>query len=53
MYPTKEQVWNLSVNHPKFIEEMPEGSPLREAIRPFIESSVDVLEDMFDMSAGL
>lgn len=51
MIPTKELVWQLSCGHSEFLRQMPEGSPYREALRPFLEASVDVLEDMFNMPA--
>lgn len=41
--PTGREVWEAVLTDPKFTTQMPEGSPQREAVRPFIEASVQVL----------
>lgn len=53
MKPTAEQVWAATTADPKFAAEMPEGSPQRDAIRPFIEGSVKVLDDQLEDTVTL
>lgn len=41
---TGNDVWNATIADPAFADEMPVGSPIRDAIRPFIEGSVVALD---------
>lgn len=46
--PTGSQVWDAAVADPSCSSQMPEGSALREAIRPFFESAPTVLAEFLD-----
>jgi hypothetical protein len=50
---TAQQVWEAIIADPKFTSQMPEGSPQRDAIRPFIEGSVATLEDQLENTVTL
>ena len=53
MKPTAEQVWEATIADPKFAAQMPEDSPQRDAIRPFIEGSVAALGDQLENTVTL
>lgn len=53
MRPTAQQVWEATIIDPKFISQVPEGSPQRDAIRPFIEGSVEALGDQLENTVTL
>lgn len=50
---TGAQVWEASLADPSFVEQMPEGSPVREAIRPFIEAAPKALAEFLDKTVTL
>ena len=45
---TSAQVWSASLADPKFASEMPEGSPTRVIIQPFIEAAPTALAEFLD-----
>ena len=45
---TGSDVWNASLEEESFAEEMPEGGPVREIIRPYIEAAPTVLADYLE-----
>ncbi len=53
MKPTAEAVWAAMLLDAKFAAEAPEGSPQREAMRPFIEGSVAALDELLDETLTL
>ncbi len=53
MKPTAQQVWEAIIADQAFNAEMPEGSPQREAMRPFIEGSLEALSDQLDTAVSL
>src|SRR3989344_3752767 len=50
---TGERVWQASLADPSFSAEMPEGSPIREAIKPFIEAAPTALAEFLDQPLTL
>ena len=50
---TGAQVWDASLADPSFSSQMPEGSPVREAIKPFIEAAPKALEELLDQPLTL
>jgi len=53
MRPTAQQVWEATIQDSKFAEQAPEGSPVREALRPFVEASVEVLDELLETTVSL
>jgi len=45
---TGTQVWDASIADPSFSAQMPEGSPLREALKPFVEAAPTALAEFLD-----
>ncbi|MBY0538069.1 hypothetical protein K2P47_01575 [Patescibacteria group bacterium] len=50
---TASQVWEVALADPKFAAKIPEGSPQRDVIRPFVEGSVEVLADQLETVVSL
>lgn len=50
---TGAEVWAATVADPSFTEEVPEGDPMREVLRPFVEATPVVLADFLDKKATM
>jgi len=50
---TASQVWEAALADPKFAAQVPEGSPQQDAIRPFVEGSVEAMADQLDTVVNL